>query len=111
MALVSPFSSGLLQLTKDVEVAHGGFLAALILHTARQYSKGTLKRYNQSNVFSLHFHFLRPASAGKVVLKIGDTKPGPSVSIIHLTIEQDGKNRAVAYALYVKRYSGPNIDC
>ena len=79
------------------EAAHGGLLASLIHTVSERHFQTTLRKYNQPHTFNLHIMFLRPATAGHVILKIQDTKPGPGMSIMHVTLSQAGKDRAVAY--------------
>ena len=79
-------------------VAHGGFLASLIFRTVQKHFDSTLKKYDQPHVYNLHINFVRPETAGNASLKVQDVKPGPSISVTHVTLEQNGKERVVAYA-------------
>ena len=69
----------------------------MIVHTAEQHFNTTLKNCNQPRSFNMHIMFLRPVLSGKAELEVRDSKLGSGVSVIHVTLSQEGKERVAAY--------------
>ena len=70
----------------------------MILQTISEHFKGTLRDLNQPDTLTVHFEYLRPATAGNVDIAIKDVKKGSQTSTVHISLSQGGKERVAAYA-------------
>lgn len=63
-----------------------------------------MSKQNQPHTIALHVEFLRRTGAGPAIFKVDDVKLGRQTSIVHLSMEQEGRQEIVAYA------TNSNID-
>ncbi|KAF4472799.1 thioesterase family [Fusarium albosuccineum] len=86
-------------------VPHGGYVATIFLRVASAY----LAPRNQPDPLAAHWQFLNATHAGPAVLIVEETKTGRAMSVVHITLYQEGlvsespwissksKKKAVAY--------------
>ena len=85
-----------------IKVAHGGFEVTIVHNAVQTHFKTALSSRNQPHAFNIHTFFLRPAVAGKVVVKVQEKSLGSSVSTTLATLSQKGKEIAMAFVSYVQ---------
>jgi acyl-coenzyme A thioesterase PaaI-like protein len=68
-----------------------------ILEVVKTHFNTTLAKQNQPHTIALHVEFLRRTQAGPATYKVDDVKLGRQTSIVHVTMEQDGRQEVVAY--------------
>ena len=81
--------------------AHGGLLVSVIISAVQQHFSSTLQRHNQPHTFDIETIFLRPATAGRAVVEVKETKLGANMSTIHFVLLQNNDEKVVGYASYV----------
>ncbi|KAL4726624.1 hypothetical protein ACLX1H_005512 [Fusarium chlamydosporum] len=67
-------------------VPNGGFISAVFLRVASQY----LASSNQPDTFAANWHFLNATYVGPAVLVVEEARKGRALSIIHITLYQEG---------------------
>lgn len=70
----------------------------------KTHFSSSLAKQNQPHTIALHIEFLRRTQAGLATFKVDDVKLGRQTSIVHVTMEQDGRQEVIAYA------TNSNID-
>ncbi|KAF1838692.1 hypothetical protein BDW02DRAFT_564800 [Decorospora gaudefroyi] len=85
-------------------VPNGGYVTGCILEVVRTHFNTSLAKQNQPHTIALHVEFLRRTQTGFATFKIDDVKLGRQTSIVHVTMEQFGRQEVVAYA------TNSNID-
>lgn len=92
-----------MRLTLDT-VPNGGYVTGTLLEVVRTHFATSLAKQNQPHTIALHIEFLRRTSAGPATFKVEDVKLGRQTSIVHVTMEQDGRKEIIAYV------TNSNID-
>lgn len=90
--------------TEQITVPNGGYVTGCILEVVKLHFETALAKQNQPHTIALHVEFLRRTEAGTAHFKVDDVKLGRQTSIVHVTMEQDGRQEVVAYA------TNSNID-
>ncbi|KAH9860446.1 hypothetical protein J1614_011777 [Plenodomus biglobosus] len=85
-------------------VPNGGYVTGCILEAVKLHFSTALAKQSQPHTIALHVEFLRRTQAGLATFKIDDVKMGRQTSIVHVSMEQDGRQEVVAYA------TNSNID-
>lgn len=85
-------------------VPNGGYVTGTILEVVKTHFATTLAKQNQPHTIALHVEFLRRTQAGPALFKVDDVKLGRQTSIVHVTMEQEGRQEIIAYA------TNSNID-
>lgn len=57
-----------------------------------------MAKQNQPHTIALHVEFLRRTQGGPALFKVDDVKLGRQTSIVHVSMEQDGRQEVIAYA-------------
>ncbi|KAL9079236.1 MAG: hypothetical protein Q9157_001854 [Trypethelium eluteriae] len=70
----------------------------IVVSAIQQHFRSTLQQYDQPDTFDIAAVYLRPATTGKVIVDLEDVKLGASISTVHFTLRQNGKNIVVGYA-------------
>ncbi|KAH8168508.1 thioesterase-like superfamily protein [Sarocladium implicatum] len=65
---------------------NGGYVASTFLRAAREH----LTSRKQTDTISAHFQFVNKTSVGPAVLIVDDTKLGRGVTVLHITLYQEG---------------------
>lgn len=63
----------------------------MILEVVRVHFATSLVKQNQPHTIALHAEFLRRTSVGPAIFKVEDVKLGRQTSIVHVTMEQEGR--------------------
>lgn len=74
-------------------------MATVFLNVLQSYFAKTQSARNQPDTLSLHIEYLRPTQLGPGKLHVTDNKLGRQTSTVHVTLEQNGQVKAVAYAV------------
>lgn len=69
-----------------------------ILEAVKTHFNTTLAKQNQPHTIALHVEFLRRTQAGPATFKVDDVKLGRQTTIVHVSMEQDGRQEVIAYA-------------
>ncbi|KAF1943418.1 hypothetical protein EJ02DRAFT_400430 [Clathrospora elynae] len=85
-------------------VPNGGYVTGCILEVVKTHFSTSLAKQNQPHTIALHVEFLRRTQAGPATFKVDDVKLGRQTSIVHVSMEQDGRQEVIAYA------TNSNID-
>lgn len=78
-------------------VPHGGYVTSCFLAVVRKHFDTTLRKQNQPHTMTLHLDFLRRTQVGLATFKVKDVKLGRQTSIVHVSLEQDGREEVVGY--------------
>ncbi|KAF2832038.1 hypothetical protein CC86DRAFT_312760 [Ophiobolus disseminans] len=78
-------------------VPNGGYVTGMILEVVRTHFATSLAKQNQPHTIALHVEFLRRTSVGPAIFKVEDVKLGRQTSIVHVTMEQEGRKEIIAY--------------
>ncbi|KAH4206112.1 hypothetical protein HBI95_124290 [Parastagonospora nodorum] len=78
-------------------VPNGGYVTGLILQVVKTHFATSLAKQDQPHTIALHVEFLRRTQAGIATFKVDDVKLGRQASIVHVSMEQDGRQEIVAY--------------
>jgi len=78
-------------------VPHGGFVTGTFLSVAKLHFNTTLSSQNQPHTITLHLDFLRRTQEGPALFTVKDAKLGRQTSIIHVTLNQGGRDEVVGY--------------
>jgi acyl-coenzyme A thioesterase PaaI-like protein len=57
----------------------------------------SLAKQNQPHTIALHVEFLRRTQVGPAIFKVDDVKLGRQTSIVHVSMEQEGRQEIIAY--------------
>jgi hypothetical protein len=79
-------------------------VTGLILEVVKTHFATSLAKQNQPHTIALHVEFLRRTQAGIATFKVDDIKLGRQTSIVHVSMEQDGRQEIIAYV------TNSNID-
>ncbi|KAH7077071.1 thioesterase-like superfamily-domain-containing protein [Paraphoma chrysanthemicola] len=85
-------------------VPNGGYVTGIILEVVRVHFATSLAKQDQPHTIALHIEFLRRTQIGPATFKVDDVKLGRQTSIVHVSMEQDGRQEIVAYV------TNSNID-
>ncbi|OAL53363.1 hypothetical protein IQ07DRAFT_585297 [Pyrenochaeta sp. DS3sAY3a] len=85
-------------------VPNGGYVTGCILEVVRLHFETSLAKQNQPHTIALHVEFLKRTEAGPANFRVDDVKLGRQTSIVHVTMEQEGRQEIIAYA------TNSNID-
>jgi hypothetical protein len=85
-------------------VPNGGYVTGCFLEVIKTHFSTALAKQNQPHTIALHIEFLRRTQAGPATFKVDDVKLGRQTSIVHISMEQDGRQEVIAYA------TNSNID-
>lgn len=85
-------------------VPNGGYVTGCILEVVKLHFNTSLAKQNQPHTIALHVEFLRRTEAGPATFKVDDVKLGRQTSIVHVSMEQEGRQEIIAYA------TNSNID-
>lgn len=78
-------------------VPHGGFVTACFLQVTKAHFSTTHAKQNQPHTITLHLDFLRRTQVGPARFHVKDVKLGRQLSVIHVTLTQDGTEEIVGY--------------
>ncbi|KZM21601.1 uncharacterized protein EKO05_0008054 [Ascochyta rabiei] len=78
-------------------VPNGGYVTGCILGVVKTHFSTSLAKQNQPHTIALHVEFLRRTQAGPALFKVEDVKLGRQTSIVHVSMEQEGRQEIVAY--------------
>ncbi|KAM0259369.1 hypothetical protein ACHAQJ_003401 [Trichoderma viride] len=65
-------------------VPNGGYVATIFLRVAKEY----LAHRNQPDTIVAHWEFLSRTTIGPAILVVEETKPGRSISVLHISLYQ-----------------------
>jgi acyl-coenzyme A thioesterase PaaI-like protein len=68
------------------------------MEVVKTHFNTSLAKQNQPHTIALHIEFLRRTQTGPATFKVDDVKLGRQTSIVHVSMEQDGRQEVVAYA-------------
>ncbi|KAH8731356.1 thioesterase-like superfamily-domain-containing protein [Phaeosphaeriaceae sp. PMI808] len=85
-------------------VPNGGYVTGMLLEVVRTHFSTSLAKQNQPHTIALHVEFLRRTQVGSATFKVDDIKLGRQASVVHVSMEQDGRQEVLAYA------TNSNID-
>ncbi|KAF1845673.1 uncharacterized protein K460DRAFT_312301 [Cucurbitaria berberidis CBS 394.84] len=85
-------------------VPNGGYVTGCILEVVKTHFSTSLAKQNQPHTIALHVEFLRRTGAGPAIFKVEDVKLGRQTSVVHVRMEQEGRQEIIAYA------TNSNID-
>lgn len=66
-------------------------MTGVVLEVVRTHFSTSLAKQNQPHTIALHIEFLRRTEAGPATFKVEDVKLGRQTSIVHVTMEQNGR--------------------
>jgi acyl-coenzyme A thioesterase PaaI-like protein len=72
-------------------------VTGMILEVVRTHFATSLAKHNQPHTIALHIEFLRRTQIGPATFKVDDVKLGRQTSIVHVSMEQDGRQEVIAY--------------
>ncbi|EUC41175.1 hypothetical protein COCMIDRAFT_106841 [Bipolaris oryzae ATCC 44560] len=78
-------------------VPNGGYVTGCLLEVVKAHFSSTLSAQNQPHTIALHVEFLRRTQAGPATFTVDDVKLGRQTSIVHVSMQQDGRQEIVAY--------------
>lgn len=78
-------------------VPNGGYVTGCLLEVVKAHFSTTLAAHNQPHTIALHVEFLRRTQAGPATFTVDDVKIGRQTSIVHVSMQQDGRQEIVAY--------------
>ncbi|OAL06684.1 hypothetical protein IQ06DRAFT_321887 [Phaeosphaeriaceae sp. SRC1lsM3a] len=78
-------------------VPNGGYVTGTILEVVKTHFATSLSKQDQPHTIALHIEFLRRTQAGPATFKVDDVKLGRQTSIVHVSMEQDGRQEIIAY--------------
>ncbi|KAJ4314032.1 hypothetical protein N0V94_006649 [Neodidymelliopsis sp. IMI 364377] len=78
-------------------VPNGGYVTGCVLEVVKTHFSTSLAKQNQPHTIALHVEFLRRTQAGPALFTVKDVKLGRQTSIVHVSMEQDGRQEIVAY--------------
>jgi len=78
-------------------VPNGGYVTGCVLEVVKKHFDTSLAKQNQPHTIALHVEFLRRTQAGPALFTVEDVKIGRQASVVHVTMEQDGRQEIVAY--------------
>lgn len=84
-------------LLSNAAVPNGGYVTGCVLEVVKTHFRTSLAKQNQPHTIALHVEFLRRTQAGPALFKVEDVKLGRQTSIVHVSMEQDGREEIVAY--------------
>lgn len=67
------------------------------MEVVRTHFSTSLAKQNQPHTIALHVEFLRRTQAGLANFKVDDVKLGRQTSVVHVSMEQDGRQEIIAY--------------
>ncbi len=79
-------------------------MTGCVLEVVKTHFSTALAKQNQPHTIALHIEFLRRTQVGPALFKVEDVKLGRQTSIVHVSMEQDGRQEIVAYV------TNSNID-
>jgi hypothetical protein len=79
-------------------------VTGVILQVVKTHFETSLAKQNQPHTIALHIEFLRRTQTGTATFKVDDVKLGRQTSIVHVSMEQDGRQEIIAYV------TNSNID-
>lgn len=98
-------------------VPHGGYVGAVINNAVALHFKTTLKSYNQPDLLTAHYEYIRRTSASAATVSIKPLKLGRQTSTVYATLSQpdkDGNQRNEVVALIthtnLSALSGASFD-
>ena len=98
LAQVCPLALTLnLPILTVLPVPHGGFVTGAFLQVAKTHFSETLSSQNQPHTITLHLDFLRRTQEGPALFIVKDVKLGRQTSVIHITLNQSGRDEVVGY--------------
>lgn len=80
-----------------VVVPNGGYVTGCILEVVKTHFNTSLAKQDQPHTVALHVEFLRRTQAGPALFTVEDIKLGRQTSVVHVSMEQDGRLEVVAY--------------
>ncbi|EDU41805.1 thioesterase family protein [Pyrenophora tritici-repentis] len=78
-------------------VPNGGYVTGCILEVVKTHFMTSLAKQDQPHTIALHVEFLRRTQVGPATFKVEDVKLGRQTSIVHVSMEQDGRQEIIAY--------------
>ena len=78
-------------------VPNGGYVTGCVLEVVKKHFDTSLAKQNQPHTIALHVEFLRRTQDGPALFTVEDVKIGRQASVVHVTMEQDGRQEIVAY--------------
>jgi hypothetical protein len=72
-------------------VPNGGYVTGIILEVVKSHFSTSLAKQDQPHTIAVHVEFLRRTQVGPATFKVHDVKLGRQTSIVHVTMEQDGR--------------------
>ncbi|KAG9199312.1 hypothetical protein G6514_008659 [Epicoccum nigrum] len=78
-------------------VPNGGYVTGCVLEVVKKHFDTSLAKQNQPHTIALHVEFLRRTQAGPALFTVDDVKIGRQASVVHVTMEQEGRQEIVAY--------------
>jgi hypothetical protein len=68
-----------------------------VLEAVKLHFSTSLAKQNQPHTIALHIEFLRRTQVGPAIFKVEDVKLGRQTSIVHVSMEQEGRQEIIAY--------------
>lgn len=78
---------------------NGGYVTGVLLEVVKSHFATSLTKQNQPHTIALHVEFLRRTEAGLATFKVEDVKLGRQTSIVHVTMEQNGR-KEIMYVVH-----------
>lgn len=72
-------------------------MTGCVLEVVKTHFTTSAAKQNQPHTIALHVEFLRRTQAGPAIFKVEDVKFGRQTSIVHVSMEQEGRQEVVAY--------------
>ncbi|RMZ74156.1 thioesterase family [Pyrenophora seminiperda CCB06] len=69
-----------------------------VLEVVKTHFNTSLAKQDQPHTIALHVEFLRRTQAGPATFRVDNVKLGRQTSIVHVSMEQDGRKEIIAYA-------------
>lgn len=93
-------------------VPNGGYVTGCVLEVVKTHFSTSLAKQNQPHTIALHIEFLRRTQAGPAIFKVDDVKLGRQTSIVHVSMEQEGRQEVIAYVTNsnIDKEEGPSFD-
>lgn len=85
------------EMLMNFAVPNGGYVTGCVLEVVKEHFNTSLAKQNQPHTIALHIEFLRRTQAGPALFQVEDVKLGRQTSIVHVSMEQEGRQEIVAY--------------
>ena len=110
LAQVGPVPQNICYMLIQFAVPHGGFVTGSFLQVASTHFNTTLSSQDQPHTITLHLDFLRRTQAGTALFTVKDAKLGRQTSVIHVTLNQGGRDEVVGYITNSNMYKETGVS-